>query len=159
LLPIGFTVSFVIAFGGILLRLLTVGFVAGPGDVNRDLNETSSSSGAQSLSTALSIISGVALLASLALLFLGGLMVIADWIARTAHAKGRSYAAWFWLGFFFPLIAWIIVASISPTSGAGAVESVRIGGTSPETKSCPYCAESILAAAIKCKHCGEMLTS
>lgn len=26
------------------------------------------------------------------------------------------------------------------------------------TKACPYCAERILSAAIKCKHCGEMLS-
>ena len=27
-----------------------------------------------------------------------------------------------------------------------------------KTKSCPFCAEDILFEAIKCKHCGEMLT-
>ena len=27
-----------------------------------------------------------------------------------------------------------------------------------ETKPCPYCAETILVAAIKCKHCGSELT-
>jgi hypothetical protein len=28
---------------------------------------------------------------------------------------------------------------------------------SKETKNCPYCAEEVLAAAIKCKHCGSEL--
>ena len=30
---------------------------------------------------------------------------------------------------------------------------------SEETKKCPFCAEEILAAAMKCKHCGENLTT
>ena len=29
--------------------------------------------------------------------------------------------------------------------------------TEPRTRACPYCAEPILVAARKCKHCGEML--
>lgn len=27
----------------------------------------------------------------------------------------------------------------------------------PATKPCPFCAETVLAAAVKCKHCGSML--
>lgn len=31
--------------------------------------------------------------------------------------------------------------------------------TSQDTKTCPYCAETVKAAALKCKHCGSSLTS
>jgi hypothetical protein len=31
-------------------------------------------------------------------------------------------------------------------------------GPDEETKRCPYCAELILAAAVKCKHCSEFLS-
>lgn len=31
--------------------------------------------------------------------------------------------------------------------------------TVPETKKCPFCAENVLVAAIKCKHCGSQLPS
>ena len=31
-------------------------------------------------------------------------------------------------------------------------------GPNEETKRCPYCAELILAAAVKCKHCSEFLS-
>lgn len=29
----------------------------------------------------------------------------------------------------------------------------------PRTKNCPFCSEEILLTAVKCKHCGEMLTA
>ena len=28
-----------------------------------------------------------------------------------------------------------------------------------DTRTCPYCAEEVRAAAIKCKHCGSMLSA
>jgi len=31
--------------------------------------------------------------------------------------------------------------------------------TTEPTKRCPYCGEEILAVAVKCKHCGSMLTT
>lgn len=43
---------------------------------------------------------------------------------------------------------------LSPS--AAAVFTNTLGAQQP-TKTCPYCAETILAAAIKCKHCGERL--
>lgn len=100
---------------------------------------------------------GILFLIWLAWFALGGLVVIAFWIARTARDKGRSYVAWFWLGLFFPLIAWIIVASMSPVPGARSTDDSSDMEATSELRTCPYCAEAIRVQAIKCKHCGEFI--
>lgn len=115
----------------------------------------------QSSATVTNVVNGFAYLAGFVWFILGGLLVIAFWIARTAQAKGRSHTAWFWLGFFFPLIAWIIVATMSPTSTVALTPVTVLNDPSEpveeDTRVCPYCAETIRVQAIKCKHCGEFL--
>ncbi len=57
------------------------------------------------------------------------------------------------------LIGWVVALvwafkkpePVVPLTPAAPLASAK------ETKRCPYCAEEVLAAAIKCKHCGSTL--
>ena len=44
-----------------------------------------------------------------------------------------------------------------PLQGVGVAPRDEPAKNLPETKRCPFCAESIAFQAIKCKHCGSML--
>lgn len=69
-----------------------------------------------------------------------------------AGNRGRSATAWFFLGFFFSFIAFIILVSIPVINRrSGIVPTVD----NDQVKVCPYCAETIKAAAVVCRFCGR----
>ena len=56
-------------------------------------------------------------------------------IAEMAEAKGRSWAAFFWLSVLFsPLIMWIIAAAISPFAGSAAYVAPPQSGNPDSTE-------------------------
>lgn len=69
--------------------------------------------------------------------------------AAAAGAKNRSRLGWFFLGLMFPLPALLIVIAFPSKPSAEKLAQER------DSRPCPFCAEPIKKAAIKCKHCGS----
>lgn len=79
-------------------------------------------------------------------LFLVGHLILAFVAGFVANSKGRSSVGYFFLSLFFSFLIAIIVLL--------AVPNLK-GRSNEPTRSCPYCAEMILAQAKVCKHCSR----
>lgn len=98
------------------------------------------------------------------LLFLGLWLAFCAAAGKMAENRKRSFGLWFFISLIFsPLISALILLMIgnavpqqpayiiqqAPLPAPPAHEPVR------ETRECPFCAETILAKAKVCKHCGR----
>ena len=60
------------------------------------------------------------------------------------------------------LVGWVVAvvwAFKKPEPALVTSPSVEIATPSRGVKNCPFCAEEILAAAVKCKHCGSNVSA
>jgi len=76
------------------------------------------------------------------------LIVFGVFCGYIAEQKRRSFANWFWLGFFFSFIALIAIA---------VLPSINIKKSSDGLRKCPSCAELVKEEAVVCRFCQREL--
>jgi hypothetical protein len=90
--------------------------------------------------------------------FLIGWIVLCLLPAFIARSRGRSFIGVFVLSVILSPLIGLIVALVMRRGDQVAQETVVRGGTSSEYRKCPMCAEAVRKEAVKCKHCGAILT-
>ena len=91
------------------------------------------------------------------------LLGIAIYLLPVSIAASRSHPNTLAIGALNILLGWTMLGWIAAlvwaltSSGKQTVRPLSAASAGAATKSCPFCAEPVLVAAIKCKHCGSDL--
>lgn len=87
--------------------------------------------------------------------------ILAAWLgaailtAIAAAARGRSPVWWFCIGLLCSFMGLIAVLIMRPLGKGIAPIAANVIADGSSDRDCPFCAEPIKKAAVKCKHCGS----
>lgn len=88
------------------------------------------------------------------IIWLIALIAVASLTAYCASQKGRNPVTWLLLGLLFAFLALIAVLMLPTLSDDEISKDIaKKTGSSSKHRTCPFCAEVVLLAAAKCKHC------
>lgn len=90
--------------------------------------------------------------------FIGTLVTLSLGVGLFSWIKGLGFNYGFWFSIFLsPLIGAIVVAGTNAVTNNDDTDANLIANG--QGRKCPFCAEVVKAEAIKCRHCGEDISS